>query len=223
MARILEFPDCRSALRWLRGRVSDRKFRLIAAAACRHIYPAARMTPEWEAAVAAVERFADGEAGAAELARERSASSTRARGIRDAGAAGDTGWWRACRHEEIILGATQSSGFAAAWTCVNGSLHACSNEDGEEMRLAPARMAGLLHDVCGDLGRERPFAPGWRVPDVLRLASSISQARAFADLPVLSDALEEAGCTDADLLAHLRSAGPHVRGCWALDLIIGKG
>ena len=43
-----------------------------------------------------------------------------------------------------------------------------------------------------------------------------------ARLAVLSDALEEAGCADADLLAHLRSPGPHVRGCWALDLVLGK-
>ena len=41
-------------------------------------------------------------------------------------------------------------------------------------------------------------------------------------LAVLSDALEEAGCTDADFLFHLRSEGPHVRGCWALDLLLGK-
>jgi hypothetical protein len=44
-----------------------------------------------------------------------------------------------------------------------------------------------------------------------------------ARLAVLSDALEEAGCTDADILSHLRSPGPHVRGCWALDLVLGKG
>jgi hypothetical protein len=41
-------------------------------------------------------------------------------------------------------------------------------------------------------------------------------------MPILGDALEEAGCTDADILAHLRSPGPHVRGCWILDLILGK-
>jgi hypothetical protein len=44
-----------------------------------------------------------------------------------------------------------------------------------------------------------------------------------ARLSVLADALEDAGCTDPDLLGHLRSAGPHVRGCWVVDLILGKG
>jgi hypothetical protein len=42
-------------------------------------------------------------------------------------------------------------------------------------------------------------------------------------LAVLADALEDAGCADPDLLAHLRGPGPHVRGCWALDLVLGNG
>ena len=44
-----------------------------------------------------------------------------------------------------------------------------------------------------------------------------------ARLTVLADALEDAGCADADLLGHLRGPGPHVRGCWAVDLLLGKG
>ena len=45
----------------------------------------------------------------------------------------------------------------------------------------------------------------------------------YGGLPVLADALEEAGCTDTDLLAHCRSGGGHLRGCWAVDLLLGKG
>ena len=55
-----------------------------------------------------------------------------------------------------------------------------------------------------------------------RLAQAIYEARAFDRLPILADALEEAGWTDNAILTHLRSAGPHVRGCWALDLVLGK-
>ena len=51
---------------------------------------------------------------------------------------------------------------------------------------------------------------------------SIYDQRAVNRLPLLADALEDAGCTDADLLGHLRSPGPHVRGCWAVDLVLGK-
>jgi hypothetical protein len=46
--------------------------------------------------------------------------------------------------------------------------------------------------------------------------------RAFDRLPLLADALEDAGCTDDELLGHLRAPGPHVRGCWAVDLVLGK-
>ena len=48
------------------------------------------------------------------------------------------------------------------------------------------------------------------------------ESRDFAAMPVLADALEEAGCDHADVLAHCRGPGPHVRGCWVVDLVLGK-
>jgi hypothetical protein len=57
---------------------------------------------------------------------------------------------------------------------------------------------------------------------VKALAEGVYAERAFDRLPILADALEEAGCGNAEMLAHLRGAGPHVRGCWALDLLLGK-
>ena len=63
----------------------------------------------------------------------------------------------------------------------------------------------------------------WNGGAVGKLAASIHAERRFGDLPVLADALEEAGCTDADLLAHCRSGGGHLRGCWAVDLLLGQG
>jgi hypothetical protein len=53
------------------------------------------------------------------------------------------------------------------------------------------------------------------------LARAIREERRFQDLPVLADALEDAGCTDADILGHCRAGGPHLRGCWVLDLLLG--
>ena len=58
---------------------------------------------------------------------------------------------------------------------------------------------------------------------VAALARGVYDDRAFDRLPVLADALDDAGCANADLLAHLRGPGPHVRGCWAVDLLLGKG
>jgi hypothetical protein len=67
-----------------------------------------------------------------------------------------------------------------------------------------------------------PLHP-WERGPVAELAQNIYDKRAFERLPALADVLEEAGCTDAELLAHLRSPGPHVRGCFALDAVLGKG
>ena len=57
---------------------------------------------------------------------------------------------------------------------------------------------------------------------VVQLAQVIHNDRAFDRLPILADALEDAGCTDPDTLAHCRGPGPHVRGCWVVDLLLGK-
>jgi hypothetical protein len=54
------------------------------------------------------------------------------------------------------------------------------------------------------------------------VARGMYESRDFAPMPVLADALEDAGCDAAELLGHLRGPGPHVRGCWAVDLILGK-
>jgi hypothetical protein len=58
---------------------------------------------------------------------------------------------------------------------------------------------------------------------VPKVAQAIYEERAFDRLPVLADALEDAGCADAGLLGHLRGSGPHVRGCCSVDLLLGKG
>jgi hypothetical protein len=62
----------------------------------------------------------------------------------------------------------------------------------------------------------------WQNGAVPKLAAEIYDARAFDRLPILADALEEAGCDDADGLAHCRSGGEHVRGCWVVDWVSGK-
>ncbi len=54
-------------------------------------------------------------------------------------------------------------------------------------------------------------------------SGGLNDHRAFDRLPILADALEEAGCRDADILGHCREPGEHVRGCWVVDLVLGKG
>lgn len=79
----------------------------------------------------------------------------------------------------------------------------------------------LLHDIFGDRFRPVAFDPGWRTMDVLGVARGIYEQRAFDRLPILADALQDAGCADAELLGHCLGPGPHVRGCWAVDLVLG--
>jgi hypothetical protein len=84
----------------------------------------------------------------------------------------------------------------------------------------------LLMDFGDTRRRQIPIAPSWlswNHGTVLRLAEAIYGARDFASLPVLADALEEAGCNDPDILGHCRQSGEHFRGCWVVDLVLGKG
>jgi len=62
----------------------------------------------------------------------------------------------------------------------------------------------------------------WLTSTVVALAQAIYDDRAFDRMPILADALEDAGCTNQDILAHCRSGGEHVRGCWVVDLLLAK-
>jgi hypothetical protein len=81
---------------------------------------------------------------------------------------------------------------------------------------------GLVREIFGN--PFRPIASGsvWLTPNVVQLAQAIYNDRTFDQMPNLSDALMDAGCGDEEILGHCRGSGPHVRGCWVLDLLLGK-
>jgi len=81
----------------------------------------------------------------------------------------------------------------------------------------------LLRDIFGNPFRPVTVDPAWQTATVVALAEAIYADRAFDRLPILADALEEAGCLNGDLLNHCRQPGEHVRGCWAVDLLLSKG
>src|SRR5205814_6145026 len=85
-----------------------------------------------------------------------------------------------------------------------------------------AAQAALLRDIVGNPFRPVTTDPAWLTSDVVAIAMSIYAERAFDRLPILADALQDAGCQNADVLGHCRGDGPHVRGCWAVDLVLGK-
>jgi hypothetical protein len=108
----------------------------------------------------------------------------------------------------------------------NTLLHCWS--DGEELNLLPeshaerVTQAKKIRDIFGNPFRLVSFSPSWQTSTAIALANSMYESRDFTAMPVLADALEEAVCDSADVLAHCRGPGPHVRGCWVVDLVLGK-
>ena len=92
---------------------------------------------------------------------------------------------------------------------------------GTQATVIPS-LANLIRDVAGNPFCPVTFATEWRTSTVTALAETIYADRTFGNLPVLADALEDAGCEHADILSHCRGPGPHVRGCWVVDLVLGK-
>jgi hypothetical protein len=196
----VEWNACTDPLRMLdqpAARRSGRKLRLFACAVCRRLWHLLR-DERSRATVEVAERFADGLAGGEELAaaaREAGLAADQAERSRAPG-------WNAARTAALAAGEAWA---AAARAAQSGAYD-----------------AELLREVLGNPIRPPAADPAWRTPVVLAIARSAYAERRFADLPVLGDALEDAGCTSAEVLAHLRGPGLHVRGCWALDLVLDK-
>jgi hypothetical protein len=83
--------------------------------------------------------------------------------------------------------------------------------------------SSLLSDLFGNPFRPITLDSSWLTPTVKALARSIYDDRTFERLPILADELVKSGCAVPEILNHLRALGPHVRGCWVVDLVLGKG
>lgn len=95
-------------------------------------------------------------------------------------------------------------------------------EDRCASRLERLAQTHIVRDIFGNPFRPVTVDPAWRTSTVVSLAQGIYDERAFDRLPILADALEDAGCTNADMLNHCRQPGDHVRGCWCVDLLLDK-
>lgn len=219
--------DPQIMLEFLRNRSSGRKLRLFAVACCRHLLLSVRVDPKDLHAVDVAERYADGESSSAELeaagtyiAGPPSARRTAAFACRDA-ASTDSGF----------LLADCSAGNAAWAAGEYAASQAGTNPDDPVFAAAraaeEATQAALLREIFGPLPfRDGQFLPSsvliWNDGCVVKLATSIYQERSFDRLPILADALEEAGCDNAEIVNHCRQPGEHVRGCWVVDRLLGK-
>jgi hypothetical protein len=205
---------------------TDRKIRLFSCACCRRIWD--KMRSENRQVVELAERYADGLASGAELAiREK-----------------DCRLYQDVNDPEILQEDRPPEYWCdvASWhsvtaQAVDGFYEVCDatrrvarDRSGEWEDVVQAR---LLRDLFGPL----PFRPvtispailTWNDDLVVRLAQAAYDGRQMpagtldnGRLAVLADALEEAGCTSEDVLGHLRGPGPHVRGCWVVDLLLGR-
>jgi hypothetical protein len=215
-------------------KASRRKLQLTAVAACRqlmHLLVDSRSRH----AVELAEKFADGlttpeelasaEEGAKAVVQAFQHERSQATGPVGALAMARTYAADAARHlippHSHPNGVLMSAYLAATWDP--------ARRHPEQTQPAPAttlkvrvRQAALVQCVLADSLRTVAFDAAWRTQDVLALAEVIYEERAFDRMPILGDALEEAGCPDAAILGHCRENGPHARGCWVVDRILNK-
>jgi hypothetical protein len=85
------------------------------------------------------------------------------------------------------------------------------------------RQVEIVRDVVGNPFRPAAFTPEWRTDTVVAIARGMYESRDFSAMPILADALQDAGCENEDILNHCRNPGQvHVRGCWVVDLVLNK-
>jgi hypothetical protein len=190
----------RVLLEFRRRKTSDRKLRLFACGYCLQIR---WLGEEGENAVAVAERFADGLVG--ESALVTAAARLDNQPIRD---------------ERILNFGVLA--IACLCTDLNVGTHLPNLAELPGL-LENTAVVRLIRDIFGNPFRPVTFDPSWRTSTVVALAQQMYESRDFAPMPILADALQDAGCDHPDILAHCRDPVPaHVRGCWVVDLILGK-
>jgi hypothetical protein len=214
-------PD--KMLRYLACRASDRKLRMFGCACCRRIWPLLT-DPASRRAVESAEAYADGLLGEEGLAdvRPTSMRPTHQDGWNPAAYAAHCVTWQP-GWVQLDDGDAIEPYFY--WAAESAAEARCPGE----MRAEAPYQAAMLRCICGNPFQPVTADPGWQTPTVTSLAAAAYYER---DLPsgeldagrlaVLADALEDAGCDNAGMLGHLRSPGVHARGCWALDLLLGR-
>jgi hypothetical protein len=215
----LTCTDPNAMLGFLFGKASDRKLRLFACACCRQIWRYINSSV-CQQAVESSELFADGLVGDKRLRNaERRATEEASLLMSEA---------------SLIMRLTKYAQRDAARAVVEVARKRLNPAGvtylaAEAMRFSPGPandQCSLLRDLFPKPLRWMPSINQiwltWNDRTIPKLAQAIYDERAFDRLPILADALEEAGCDNADILNHCRQPGEHVRGCWVVDLLLGK-
>jgi hypothetical protein len=223
-AEWLACADPTPMLEFLRGKVSDRKLRLFAVACCRRAWHLVSQNATSSVTVEATECYADGAIAAWQWHEVLDdADYERQLGL---------AWSGQVYAHRGALSVANIDAWVAAGLAADGVAIGVM-EDGASYGEEDTAQANLLRCIFGSPLRSSPPLPpavlAWNDRTVLRLVQAIYEDRQLpagtldtARLAILADALLDAGCDDEELICHCRSAGPHVRGCWAVDLILGK-
>jgi hypothetical protein len=207
-------------LNHLRSTASPRKLRLLALAYC-NVHRARILHKRMLRALDVLEQYADGLATSAEMVSAANGvwnTSSERGGIQELTKDDLTlrgGLVKADDIREGVAWAARSAivSRADAFDCVTRAL----NRVGKSVDAC-----FLTREVFGNPCRPITFDPRWLSSDVVGLSEAIYQERAFDQMPILADALMDAGCDNEDILNHCRSDQPHCRGCWVVDLILAK-
>jgi hypothetical protein len=204
-------------LAFLRGMFSDRKLRLFAVACCGigwHLIADDRN----RRAIEIAEGLADGATYREQLPAVRASLTS------------VTVW---CTIEESAWDAATRAALSGARDAARSAVRSKEWSGREERDAAwwqaraatKCTQADILRDIFGTPFRSIALAPtslAWHGGLIVSMARQMYDSRDFREIPVLADALEEAGCMDADILNHCRQPGEHVRGCWVIDTLLGK-
>lgn len=126
-----------------------------------------------------------------------------------------------CRFAQPFYMASYHGAFEAATECLMGVEATLYSRYADRVKYSPQKQyAGIVRCVFGN-----PYRPPQPVPScqVAQAAARLCyDSRDFGALPIIADMIEDAGCSDSNILKHLRGPGPHCRGCWALDAVLGR-
>jgi hypothetical protein len=241
-AEWLTATDPKPMLEFLRGKASDRKLRLFACACCRRVDEC--LTEQMRNLVEIAERVAE------RLVDERERKTRRTEAMRAAwhpaaitrharGSAQSAVFWALARQASEAARETADHARLAGGTFAMNTSQAQAGTARQDLTSEGCMLreggvqATLLHDIFGNPFRPSPpLPPGvlkWNDSTVLRIGQGLYEDRKLPEgtldtgrLAILADALLDAGCDNDDLIQHCREPGPHVRGCCAIDLILGK-
>lgn len=196
---------------------NDRKLRRFAIAMCNHCPPRGMFGPEQ---LQSAERFAEGKAGIEELCRSH--SSLYASG----------GWLRLSVGPTLLSAVSRSPDYLAndilallfEWFHSpphRRSLFVPDGTSDEALERYQHLLADFVRDIFGNPFQPTVVDPRWLSSSVIDIARAMYAERAFERMPILGDALMDAGCDSEEVINHCQAQLPHVRGCWLVDRLLG--